>query len=172
MKALLLFRHAKSDWGHPEQQDFDRPLNNRGKKSACQMGQWMKQQHIQPEWIVCSSAQRARETLALLRESITIPDTLVQFDERLYLADLSRLREVMAQCPQDMGQVMLIGHNPGLNDLLGYLCGPELPFSDKGKLMTTATLAQINLPDDWQQLASQSGKLQQLIRPAEIKPIN
>jgi len=168
MKTLLLFRHAKSDWDDPEQQDFDRPLNDRGKKTATHMGQWLKQQHIQPEWIVCSAAQRARETLALLRDSLTTPDTLVQFDERLYLADLVSLLEILAQCPQDMDQIMLVGHNPGLEELLSYLCGPDLPLSNKGKLMTTATLAQVSLPDDWLQLAPQCGKLQQIIRPTEI----
>ncbi len=172
MKTLLLFRHAKSDWGSPEQQDFDRPLNSRGNNTAAQMGQWMKQQHIQPEWIVCSPAQRARQTLALLRKNFTIPDALVQFDERLYLADLNRLREIMAQSPQNIKHIMLVGHNPGLDDLLGYLCGPALPFSNQGKLMTTATLAQIYLPDNWQQLAPQCGQLQQLIRPADIKLID
>ena len=168
MKTLLLFRHAKSDWDDPEQQDFDRPLNERGRKSASHMGQWLKQQHVQPEWIVCSAAQRGMETLALLRESLTIPDTLVQFDDRLYLADLTSLLEILAQCPQDMDQIMLVGHNPGLEELLSYLCGPNLPLSNKGKLMTTATLAQASLPDDWLQLAPQCGKLQQIIRPAEI----
>jgi len=171
MKTLLLFRHAKSDLGTPELQDFDRPLNDRGKKAATHMGQWIKQQHIQPEWIVCSPAQRARETLALLRESLTIPDTLVQFDERLYLADLTNLLEIMAQCPQDMDQIMLVGHNPGLDELLSHLCGPNLPLSNKYKLMTTATLAQVCLPEDWLQLTPQCGKLLQITRPAEIKQI-
>ena len=168
MKTLLLFRHAKSDWGNPGQADFDRPLNERGSKSAKRMGEWMKQQHIQPEWIICSPAQRAQETLSLLRHSISIPDTLVQFDERVYQASLSTLLEIIAQCPEDMDNIMLVGHNPGMDELLTYLCGANLPLSSKGKLMATATLAQISLPDDWQQLKSECGKLQQITRPGEI----
>ena len=168
MKTLLLFRHAKSDWGNPGMQDFDRPLNERGKKSAKRMGTWMKEAHIQPEWVICSPAVRARETLQNLRKQLDIPDTLVQFDDRLYLADVAKLLEVLSQSPQDMDYIMLVGHNPGLDDLLVYLCGPNLPLSSKGKLMATATLAEVCLPDDRQQLSPQCGKLLRIIRPGEI----
>ena len=168
MKSLLLFRHAKSDWGDPNLQDFDRPLNERGIKSAERMGAWMKDNHIQPEWIVCSPAKRAQESLAGLRKHLDIPDTLVNLEDRVYQADTSTLLDIMARCPEDMDNIMLIGHNPTFDELLIYLCGPKLPLSSKGKLMATATLAQVALPDDWQQLSPNSGKLQQIIRPGEI----
>ncbi len=167
MKTLLLFRHAKSDWAN-DLPDFDRPLNARGQKAAERMGRWMKQAHIQPEWIVSSPARRALETVQGLRQHLDIPDTLVHFDERLYLADVAALLEVAARCPQDMDDIMLMGHNPGMDELLTFLCGPNLPRSKKGKLMATATLAQVSLPDDWQQLTAECGKLQQIIRPGEI----
>ena len=168
MKSLLLFRHAKSDWGDPDLKDFDRPLNERGEKSAERMGSWMKKSHIQPEWIVCSSAKRAQQTLQGLRKHLDIPDTLINYEDRLYQADTYTLLDIMAQCPQDMDNIMLIGHNPTFEELLIYLCGSKLPLSPKGKLMATATLAQVNLPDDWQQLAPKCGKLQQITRPGEI----
>jgi phosphohistidine phosphatase len=168
MKTLLLFRHAKSDWGDAGLPDFERPLNHRGQKAAERMGRWMKEAHIQPEWIVSSPAKRAVETVAGLRKHLDIPDTLVQFDERIYMADVPTLVDVAARCPEDMDNIMLVGHNPGMDDLLTWLCGPDLPRSSKGKLMATATLAQINMPDDWQQLAPNCGKLQQIVRPGEI----
>ncbi len=168
MKSLLLFRHAKSDWGDPDLKDFDRPLNERGEKSAARMGRWMKENHIQPEWIVCSTAKRAQQTLQCLRKHLDIPDTLIIHEDRIYMADVATLLDIMAQCPEDMDHIMLIGHNPTLDELLYYLCGPNVPLSAKGKLMATATLAQVSLPDDWQQLAPECGKLQQIARPGEI----
>ncbi len=168
MKSLLLFRHAKSDWDNLELKDFDRPLNQRGDKAAKRMGRWMNENGIRPHWIVCSTAHRVQQTLQGLRGHLVIPDVQINHQDGLYLASVSTLLEVMAQCPRDGGAVMLMGHNPGLEDLLLYLCGPGLPLSDKGKLMATATLAQVHLPNDWQQLAPRCGKLQQITRPSEI----
>lgn len=167
MRTLLLLRHAKSDWAN-DLPDFERPLNARGQQAAQRMGCWMREHHIQPEWIVSSPAQRTLETVAGLRQHLDIPDTLVHYDERLYLASAPTLLEVAARCPTDMDNAMLVAHNPGLDDVLLWLCGPDLPRSRKGKLMTTASLAQIQLPEDWQHLTPGCGKLQQIIRPGEI----
>ncbi len=169
MKTLLLLRHAKSDLDSATQLDIDRPLSQRGHKSAALIGQWLKQQHIQPEWAVCSPALRVRETMTGLRNNLILPESLIQFDERLYLASLTTLLDVLSQCPDDMDQILLVGHNPGLEELLIYLCGPKLPLSSNGKLMATATLAQINLPDDWRRLTPECGTLRQIIRPSDIK---
>ena len=169
MKTLLLLRHAKSDWGSPDQLDIDRPLNQRGQTSAVLIGQWLQQQHIQPEWAICSSALRVRETMAGLDKNINLPESLIQFDQSLYLAGLNTLLDNLSQCPDDMDHILLVGHNPGLEELLTYLCGPDLPRTTSGKLMTTATLACINLPDDWHQLAPGCGRLKQIIRPSDIK---
>ncbi len=169
MKSLLLLRHAKSDWDSPNQLDIDRPLNQRGHKSAALIGQWLKQQHIQPEWAICSPALRVRETMTALHNKLNLPESLIQFDERLYLASLNTLLDVLSQCPDDMDQILLVGHNPGLEQLLAYLCGPNLPLSPTEKLMGTATLAHIALPDDWHKLTPESGKLKQIIRPSDIK---
>ncbi len=168
MKSLLLFRHAKSDWGSPGLKDFDRPLNTRGKQAAEHMGRWLSENQLQPQWLICSTAQRARQTLQGLRQHLAIPDGRINYQDRLYLAAVTTLLEAMAQCPRDGGAVMMIGHNPGLEELLHYLCGPGLPLSSKGKLMTTATLAQVHLPDDWRQLSPCCGTLQRIIRPSEI----
>jgi len=169
VKTLLLLRHAKSDLGSPDQLDIDRPLNQRGQKAAVLIGQWLKQQHIQPEWAVCSPALRVRETVAGLHKNINLPESLIQFNERLYLASLTTLLDVLSQCPDDMDQILLVGHNPGVEELLIYLCGPKLPLSSNGKLITTATLAQINLPDDWHRLTPECGTLKQIVRPSDIK---
>jgi len=168
MKTLLLLRHAKSDWNHPDLTDHQRPINSRGQKAAAKIGKWMKENHVQPEWIICSSATRARETLAVISEHLHTPESLMHFSDDVYLADVETLLQVLAGCPEDIDHVLLIGHNPGMEELLTYLCGEELPLSDNGKLIPTATLAQITMPDDWQKLQHCSAKLSQIIRPKEL----
>lgn len=168
MRSLLLLRHAKSDWSHPGLRDFDRPLNERGQRDARRMGHWMKAQGIVPQWVACSTARRARQTLEAMNESLALPAAAGDFTDRLYLADLSTLLECLAQCPVVAGPVMLVGHNPGLEDLLVHLCGPRLPLTDKGKLLTTANLAQLDLPDDWQGLEPSSGELRKIVRPRDL----
>lgn len=168
MRRLLLLRHAKSDWGHPGLNDFDRPLNERGTNAAKRMGEWIKQQAIQPEWVVCSPAQRTRETLQHLQNALSIPQALIHFEQQAYLACIDDLLNILAQCPEDFSQVMLIGHNPGMEELFSYLCGSNLPLSTSGELMSTATLAQIEMPNNWHQLHAQPGKLIAITRPTEI----
>lgn len=170
MRTLLLMRHAKSDWDQPGLSDIERPINQRGQDTASQMGAWMKAQHIQPEWIICSNACRAQQTLAGLRQHLTIPDSLIHIEEGAYLATPDSLLALLANCPSDMDHILVIAHNPGLEELLYHLCGPDLPLSDKGKLMPTATLAQVALDDDWQQLLAGSGKLIAITRPRELTP--
>ncbi len=165
MRNLILLRHAKSDWTWQVPEDFDRPLNKRGRAAASHVGQWMKRHHLQPDWVISSPAARTRETLVQLRTHLPIADTLIDLDDRVYLADMSTLLVVLADCPQGTSQVLLLGHNPGLEELLIHLCGDGLPLSNKGKLMPTATLAQIALPEDWHALAVGSGKIVHLVRP-------
>ena len=167
-RFLYLLRHAKSDWKQPGTEDIDRPLNERGRAAASALGQWMKQQGLLPNWVICSPAARTRETLDPLRSLLKIPAKLIDFDDKMYLADLGTLLEVLADSPQDVKDVLLIGHNPGMEELLTHLCGTDVPLSRKGKLMPTATLVQIALPDDWQRLVSHSGKLMSIVRPEEL----
>lgn len=168
MRTLLLMRHAKSDWGSPALSDFDRPLNARGERDAPRMGRWLQQQGLQPGGVIGSPAQRVRQTLVGLRQHVEIDEAAVQFDKRLYLAPLATLLKVLAESPAGRDPLLLLGHNPGVEDLLIYLCGPDLPRTSKRKLMTTASVAQITLPDDWQQLEPLSGSLQCLMRPKAL----
>ncbi len=169
MRTLLLMRHAKSDWGAPALSDFDRPLNARGERDAPRMGRWMRQRGLQPGGVIYSPALRVRQTLAGLRRHVEIDESVVQSDKRLYLAPLATLLTVVAESPAGRDPLLLMGHNPGVEDLLIYLCGADLPRTKKGKLMTTASVAQISLPDDWQSLAPESGRLQCLMRPKALE---
>ena len=167
MRTLLILRHAKSDQACGLA-DHERPLNERGRKAATRIGVWMKENNLQPELVICSSATRTQETLELLRKSLTIPDTLVHIEERAYLASTETLLQLLAESPDDMDQILLVGHNPGVEALLTYLCGTDLPLTASGKLMTTANLAQVGLPDDWRGLTPGCGMLKQLVRPCDL----
>lgn len=163
-----MLRHAKSDRQRQYLTDLDRPLNERGRDAARRLGKWMKRRQLEPEWVTCSPAVRTRETLQLLRSHLDIPDALINFDDRLYLADVEMLLKVLARCSRDISNVMVIGHNPGLEQLVEYLCGEDLPLSSKGKLLPTASLVQIALPGDWRALAARSGKLEGIVRPEDL----
>lgn len=167
-RNLYLLRHAKSDWNDQGAEDSERRLNERGRGAAKRIGLWMKQQGIQPKQVICSPAARTRETLELLRNHVKIPDTQISFDDELYLAAVQTLLSILAQCPQEQNDVLLVGHNPGIEELLAYLCGENLPLSKKGKLMPTATLVHVALPGDWHRLAPNSGKLVSIVRPEDL----
>ena len=168
MRALMLLRHAKSDWSENSIDDFARPLAKRGQSAAKKMGAWMKRHNIIPEHLVCSSAARARETVKILCDEFEMPLTRVSYEDRLYLADVDSLLNVLRDCPQQAKSIMLIGHNPGLEDLLIFLCGEDVPTSANGKLLPTASLAQISLPDKWESLKKRSGQLIDVTRPKEL----
>jgi len=160
-RTLYLLRHAKSSWDSPAARDFDRPLASRGEKAARLMGNWMEAQGILPKLIVSSPALRAQQTIENVATQLALPPDTIRYDERIYMADPDTLLDLLAELPDDETSIMLVGHNPGLDDLLFQLCGNDLPLSDSGKLMTTATLAIIQLHEN-------SGQLIDIIRPKEI----
>ncbi len=168
MRTLLLMRHAKSDWSYDNLSDFARPLNSRGKKAAQRMGQWITDNNLTPDHVICSSACRAQETLLGLRQQMTLSNRQITNEERGYLASLNTLLLMLADAPET-DLVLLIGHNPGMEELLTYLCGTDALLSQDQPLMPTATLAQITLPDEWKSLQRGSGSLTTLIRPKTLE---
>lgn len=165
---LLLLRHAKSSWKSAAVSDYARPLAKRGRRDARRIGQWLRAQSLTPDWVVSSSAERARQTTEAVVAALGsgLPDP--QFDDRIYLADAAQLLQVLAGCPP-VARALLVGHNPGLDRLLQYLCGAGLPRTDKGKLLTTAALARLAMPPDWHQLKPGCARLLALIRPRELE---
>ncbi len=162
-RELLLLRHGKSDWNEPVA-DFDRPIVDRGKRGAQRIGVFLAQQGWQPDHVCTSPAERALVTAQKTLKAMGGDDTNLHKDRRIYEAGISQLLEVLADCPADAGRVMLVGHNPGMEMLIRHLvAGVQTP--DDGKLMPTATLARISLPDDWSRLSIGCGQLLSLTRP-------
>lgn len=167
MKSLLLLRHAKSSWDHPQLADHDRPLKKRGIESAKRMGHWMLAESPIPDRVLCSTAARTRETWDLVRgvwerAALTIPEVTIHSE--LYACSTDAIRLVIAEFGRTSQRVLVIGHNPALQDLLSQLTGVNEAFP-------TAALAEIDLPiDDWAQIRQSDlrGMLVRLRRPRDL----
>lgn len=165
LKELLLLRHAKSDHSYPELVDFDRPLAERGKQDAHTIGQWMLTQNLIPDHIITSPAKRTLQTLKRVRSYID-PDNHISCtpDERIYEAPHYDLLRALADAPSHASRILLVGHNPGLEELLHHLICEPNHNSDSMKLFPTAALAHLILPADWKNLPANCGKLTNLWR--------
>ena len=169
-RELYILRHAKSDWLSGAESDFDRPLAKRGKKDAPAMGKWMNRHKVKIDYLISSPAERTRQTVHAIIKEINISKKDVHFDERVYLASVETLLQVLGECPGDAQKVMLVGHNPGLEDLLKHLVDEsQLPLTASGKLLTTASLAHVSLPQDWSRLGLHCGKLISFTRPGDLE---
>ncbi len=147
MKSLFLLRHAKSSWGDARAPDFERVLNERGRRDAPRVGEYLRSQKIELDLIVSSPAARARETIELVRASSGI-DGELRFDERIYEASVSRLLEVVAGLDERAQSALLVGHNPGMQELIEALTG-------EGRHVPTAALARIELDiSRWSEVSS------------------
>ena len=163
---LILLRHAKSDWDRGVSGDFDRPLARRGRKDAPRVGKWMKKNGIVPEIILCSPAVRTRETLAAVNDTLRVGH--IVYEDGIYGASLTALLRLVEQYGRECGNLMITGHNPGMDELLHYLCSTEAPLTETGKSMTTATLAVLGFAAAGAMSKAGAGDLQYLVRPHDI----
>jgi phosphohistidine phosphatase len=140
-RRLVILRHAKSAWpdGVP---DAERPLNARGRRDAPAAGRWLRERVEHVEAVVCSPAVRTRQTWNLVAAVLGGPPTPV-FDERVYDATAAELLTVVTELPDDAGQAVLVGHNPGVTDLVALLTG-ESPR------MRTSAVAVLELARSWE----------------------
>ncbi|MGB5339925.1 MAG: histidine phosphatase family protein [Gammaproteobacteria bacterium] len=167
-RTLLILRHAKSDWSAGASDDFKRPLSKRGRKDSPRMGKWMLTRGLVPEIIISSPAKRARQTLELVCSELCPGRDNIIWDERIYMADLQALLEVLRESPDQARSILLVGHNPGLEDLLLHLAGNLVPEPADGKTLPTATLAEIEFDCHWHELQADSARLVKITRPRNL----
>lgn len=162
MKTLFVLRHAKSSWEDAALADFERPLNERGRRTAPFMGELMLGNGFQPSVILSSPAVRAKQTALLVTASARF-DAEIQFEDRIYEASPQGLRQVVSEIDDNHASAMIVGHNPGIEGFIRFLTGQLQP-------MPTAALAVINLEiDNWNAVNNGCGMLQTIYRPkAEI----
>jgi phosphohistidine phosphatase len=166
-RELMLLRHGKSDWNLPLS-DFERPLKDRGKRGAQRMGVWLRQQDRIPDLVVSSPAERARITAQKLLKAMGGDARRIIEDRRIYAAQRGELLQVLAEQSQQARRVLLVGHNPSLEDLTEYLADkPALRPSD-GKLLPTASIAIFKLPDQWRDLKAGMGQLLSITRATAL----
>lgn len=173
MLTLTLLRHAKSNWDDPSLEDFDRPLGRRGRDAAPKMGEALAARGLKPDLIICSGAVRARQTLELVVDAFGSPTPHVVFDDAVYMATpqvlLARLRaHTGSEAP---GHVMIVGHNPGLEELALQLA-VRGPADERGRMaekFPTASAAVIAFnADDWSDVGPGSGKLELFLTPKQL----
>jgi phosphohistidine phosphatase len=162
MKNLLLMRHAKSSWKDASLPDHQRPLNKRGKRDAPLMGEFLQEQGIALDAILCSTAVRAKATVEGFLQAYTFEGDLVYIDD-LYHAVPEMIIAHLMQLPDSVDSAMVIAHNPGLDDFLDTVC-------DEHEHMSTACVAYIEFSvDRWAELrVATRGKLVHLWKPREI----
>jgi phosphohistidine phosphatase len=170
MKKLTLLRHAKSGWDDPVSRDFDRPLNPRGRRAARTVAREMKAQGLAFDLVLASPARRVIETL----EEVTAGYGPIEprFDERLYLAGTATLLEVVREAP-DVERLLLVGHNPGLEELALRLTRPGADgFRREVEIKyPTGTMVEMELPAErWAELKDGSGRIVRFIRPRDLDP--
>lgn len=173
---LFVLRHAKSDWGVAQQADSERALSARGKKNATALGRYMHNKGCNIEQVYCSTAVRARQTLQYVNQDMGIAEQAISYIPQLYLASLATLLSLLtsrhSQGHSDSDALLLVGHNPGLDELVLYLSKTTPPLTDDGKLMTTCALAHFSMPADWTGNLLQKAELVSLIRPADLDSIH
>lgn len=169
MKRLGLLRHAKSDWSDMALRDFDRGLNERGRRGAALMGAHIRDHGVTWDLLLASPAERVKRTIDAAR--LNLP---VQWDEHVYLAESSTLIHVLQGVEGDPGAVLLAGHNPGLQELIFDLVAPENEnalFAEVAEKYPTAAFAVLELAiDRWADCRSGCGKIVHLARPRDLDP--
>ena len=163
MKTLLVLRHAKSSWNDPALDDHERPLNKRGRRDGPRMGELLRESRLTPDVIISSDAVRARLTAEAVAGAARYAGEIL-LDQRLYMASPAGILSVLRTVRETKAEtVMIVGHNPGLEQLVGQL-------TDDPQDLPTAALAQIVLPiDQWRHLTlSTRGTLLGLWRPKEL----
>src|SRR6266498_60290 len=162
MKTLYLLRHGKSSWKDETLPDVERPLNGRGRRASQNVGAFLKREKIIPDLVLSSSAIRARQTTDIVMETAKLRTDL-RFDERIYEAGAQRLLEVVRQIEKSKKIVLLVGHNPGMEEFLTMLTGAV-------DTMPTGTLSKVVLSaSNWADMGDKGATLEWIVKPKELK---
>jgi phosphohistidine phosphatase len=177
MRRLFLLRHAKSDWSKPggrQRDDHERSLNARGQEAAALIGRYMRKKKYQPALVLCSTATRTRETLKILLPALGASPE-IRYEDTLYLAEWPRLLEAVRAAPEKASPVLLVGHNPGMEQLAAALVAR--PQTAAGRALAgvmaqkfpTGALAVFDFRgDSWTAVKPGAGRLKDFVRPKEL----
>ena len=166
-RELLLLRHGKSNHalGLP---DFERPLKGRGERQARQIGAWLRSRDLRPDLTVSSPAVRALRTAQIALKTAGLEPGEIRADSRLYTADPAEVLEVLASVPERFQRVMLVGHNPWLDELFEALCRDPAPEGEGVWVIKTNTLVRLEMPEDWSALPAGCARLLDFVLPKTL----
>jgi phosphohistidine phosphatase len=171
VKTLTLLRHAKSSWDDTVERDFDRPVNGRGRRAAARVGKWIAEEGLQFDHVCASPAVRVRQTIEGVEDGYGQPLRPI-WDTRVYLSSAATLLLLVQQFSDEKSDALLVGHNPGCEDLLLMLVPPGEGLRAEAEVKyPTATLARIELDiHRWADADDNVGRLVQFIRPRDLDP--
>ncbi len=161
MKSILILRHAKSSWKDADVNDHDRPLNKRGKRDAPHMGELLQDKHLVPDFIISSTAKRAHSTAKAVAKAARYKGDIT-LNQSLYAAPPTAYIDVLHDLSNKYSRVLMVGHNPGLEQLVSMLSGEE-------HIMPTCSLAHIQLRiNSWTEVDYETkGKLLGIWNPTQ-----
>jgi phosphohistidine phosphatase len=170
MKILTLLRHAKSGWDDPVARDFDRPLNVRGRRAARAVGREMRDLGLAFDRVLASPATRVFETIEEVAEGFGPIEPV--YDERVYLASAATLAELVRETADAVERLLVVGHNPGLEDAGLLLSGGEGALREALQAKyPTASLVEIALPvRRWRNVERGTGTITRFVRPRDLDP--
>ncbi len=163
-RELLVLRHGKAK-EFTGGADKARPLKDRGKRQAQRMGAWMEQHGVLPDLAISSPAERALVTAEKALKAGGLEAGSIVTDKRLYTATLDSVTAVLADHRHTKGRIMLVGHNPGLEDLVRHLADKSLPAPDDGHVMVTGALVRLSLPGGKRFLSAGGARVLDYVRP-------
>ena len=176
-RTLILLRHAKSAW--PDVPDHDRPLADRGRRDAPAAGRWLRAAGLVPDRVLCSTAERARETWRLAGAELSGggpgAGPAVTFEPRVYGASAAGLLGLLHEVPGDARAVLLVGHEPAMSELALTLAGPAVDAGRHGELdrirakFPTAAIAVLEFTGSWSRLGPGGARLARLVIPSDIR---
>lgn len=167
MKQLLLLRHAKSSWKDSELPDRERPLAPRGRRAAALMAEHLREQAVMPGLVLCSPALRARETLARIEPALSGRVSAL-IEPELYAASAHRLLERLGEVDAEVDSVLLIGHNPGLQELAIDLAGSGEQLDSVRRRYPTGALATLEFAGSWRDLRPGCAELVDFVSPQQL----
>jgi phosphohistidine phosphatase len=167
-KRLYLLRHAKSSWKQAELGDHERPLAGRGRRATKAIARHLDKQGIAVDLVLCSTARRTRETFDRIASSL--PGADVRYEDELYGASADELLETLHGVPEEIASVMLVGHNPGLEELALTLASPSPERREVEAKFPTGALATLAFPGPaWRDLAPRGAELVSFVRPRDLE---
>lgn len=169
-RVVYLFRHAKSSWADPTLDDFDRPLAGRGRRAAENMRRYLRLADVRPGLVLCSPAERARETLRSVQP--VLGDPVIRFESGLYLVGERVLMQRLHRVPDEVTSVMMIGHDPGFHDLARSLSGsgdPDASARLEVKFPTAGLATLVLKRDHWQDLEPGACELHSFVVPRQLE---